>query len=205
MTVNRRMGAESSKTRSDLIKAAEQIIAREGYGALTARRLGEKVGLKRQIVHYYFRTIEDVIVAVIRLRGEKARERLTRALNSDEPLRAIWEMRENPLATSAIFELSTLALRRKAVQAEVRRYMVEMRQIQAQAIARYLEQRGLKPNIPPVVSAMIISGMTGVIALESAVGVTEGHAELEALIESWLEAFRERGEAATPGLRSASG
>ena len=192
----RRMGVESSETRAQLIEAAGKLLRKEGCAAVTARRLAEKLGLKRQIVHYYFSTIEDLLVAVIRRDSEEFRERLIQALGSDEPLRVIWELGNNVTAT--IFEFTALALRRKAIQAEMRRYIAELRRVETVAITRYLELRGIKPTIPPVAIATLIKGIAHTLAVEKALGVSEGHSEMKAIIEHWLRAFAQRGELSMP-------
>src|ERR1700741_4149160 len=96
-----RRSAELSKTM--LIAAAVDIIKTEGYAALSARRLAEKVGLKRQIVHYYFRTMEDLLLAVIRHYGEQGLARFAEAFSSHAPLRVIWETRADASATTFAF------------------------------------------------------------------------------------------------------
>jgi AcrR family transcriptional regulator len=192
----RRMGVESSETRAELIEAAGKLLRKEGCAAVTARRLAEKLGLKRQIVHYYFSTIEDLLVAVIRRDSEEVRERLIQALGSDEPLRVIWELGNNVTAT--IFEFTAMALRRKAIQAEMRRYIAEFRRVETVAITRYLELRGIKPAVPPVAVATLIKGIAHTLAVEKALGVSEGHSEMKAIIEHWLRAFAQRGELSMP-------
>src|SRR5690349_5277453 len=86
-----------------LIAAAAQIINAEGYAALSARALAEKVGLKRQIVHYYFRTMEELLLAVVRHYGDESVDRLSDAMNSGDPLRAIWEEEPDASATTYAF------------------------------------------------------------------------------------------------------
>jgi TetR/AcrR family transcriptional regulator len=195
-TPTRRMGVESSETRIQLVEAAGKLLRKEGWSAVTARRLAEKLGLKRQIVHYYFSTIEDLLIAVIRRESEKARNQFVRALSTDEPLRAIWELGDN--VTTSIFEFTTLALRRKAVRAEVRHYMAEFRRIETVALSRYLELRGIKPNIPPVATAILVNCLAHNLAVERALGVVDGHAEMKLIIEDWLQAFADRGELRMP-------
>jgi TetR/AcrR family transcriptional regulator, regulator of autoinduction and epiphytic fitness len=194
----RRMGVESSATRAQLIEAAGKLLRKEGCAAVTARRLAEKLGLKRQIVHYYFSTIEDLLIAVIRRDSEEVRERLMQALESDEPLRVICELGSDVPLT--IFEFAALALRRKAIQAEIRRYMVEIRKIETAAIARYLERRGIEPTLAPVVTAILMGSIAHTLAMERALGVSEGHAEMKAVIDRCLQAFAERGELSISGL-----
>jgi len=190
------MGVESSETRAQLIEAAGKLVRKEGCAAVSARRLAEKLGLKRQIVHYYFSTIEDLLVAVIRHESEEVRERFVQALATDEPLRVIWELGNR--VTVTIFEFTALALRRKAIQAEIRRYMAEFRRIETAALVRYLELRGIKPTMPPVASAILINSIAHTLAVERALGVSEGHTEMTAIIEDWLRTFAERGALSMP-------
>src|SRR5579862_3246190 len=114
----RRMGVETSEIRAHLIEAAAQIVKREGYAAVTAGRLAERFGLKRHIVHYYFRTIEDLLIAVMRRESERVRRLITKELESQEPLTMIWERCRAITATTS--ELLALAPHRKAIRIEIK-------------------------------------------------------------------------------------
>jgi TetR/AcrR family transcriptional regulator len=189
---SRRLGVESSETRAQLIRLAARLIRDEGCAAVTARRLAEDLGLKRQIVHYYFGTIEDLLIAVIRRSVDKLHDRVRQELDSDEPLRVIYQLAN--IVTIALFEFSAMAMRSKAIKVEMKRYMDEFRRIEAQAIARHLELRGIAPNTPPAVTAFVINSVAHTLAVETALDVTEGHAETKALVETWLRAFAQHGE-----------
>ena len=67
----RRIGAVDSKTRAQLLDAAELLLLEEGYAAVTSRRVAAKAGLKPQLVHYYFRTMDDLFVEVFRRRADE--------------------------------------------------------------------------------------------------------------------------------------
>ncbi|HEY6427499.1 MAG TPA: helix-turn-helix domain-containing protein, partial [Acidimicrobiales bacterium] len=82
MTTNRRIGAETSKTRTVLLDAAEKLMLEEGYAAVTSRRVAAAAGLKPQLVHYYFRTMDDLFLALFRRRAEQGLERQARAFDS---------------------------------------------------------------------------------------------------------------------------
>ena len=90
MASARRIGAPDAKNRGVLLDAAEQLLLEEGYAAVTSRRVAEKAGLKPQLVHYYFRTMEDLFLAVFRRRAEEGLEVLATALASPQPLWALW-------------------------------------------------------------------------------------------------------------------
>ena len=188
----RRLGVENSETRAQLIRLAARLIRDEGCAAVTARRLAEDLGLKRQIVHYYFGTIEDLIIAVIRRSVGKLHERVRQELESDEPLRVIWQL--GNIVTTALFEFSAMAMRSKAIKVEMKHYMDEFRRMQAQAVTRHLELRGITPTISPLATAFVINSVAHTLAVEKALDVTEGHVETEALMEDWLRAFAQQGE-----------
>jgi TetR/AcrR family transcriptional regulator len=60
----RRIGAPDAKNRGVLLDAAEQLMLEDGYAAVTSRRLAVRAGLKPQLVHYYFRTMDDLFLEV---------------------------------------------------------------------------------------------------------------------------------------------
>src|ERR1700693_2877153 len=93
MPSGRRSGAPDAKNRGVLRDAAEQLMLEEGYAAVTSRRLADRAGLKPQLVHYYFRTMDDLFLAVFRRRAEQGLKSQARALESPQPLWALWRLR----------------------------------------------------------------------------------------------------------------
>ena len=62
---------------------------REGYAAVTSRRVEAEAGIK---VHYHFGTLDDLFIAVARRRGVSNVALIAEALASREPLRAWWKI-----------------------------------------------------------------------------------------------------------------
>ena len=193
MASSRRMGAETSAIRGELIEAAALILEEEGVAGLTARRLAEKVGLKRQIVHYYFGAMDDLLVAVIRVKAEKNLARLDELLDRD-PLRAVWEICGSPSATAPVFELNALAIRRPAIQAEMRRYDEVFHRRVAEALDGRFTARGIKPAVAPIAMTHLVAGVASTLGFEGVIQAERGHAELKALLEDWMAAYLETGE-----------
>jgi len=187
----RRFGLESSETRASLLDAAEQLMCEEGYAAVTSRRIASQAGLKPQLVHYYFRTMDDLFLAMLRRRTEHNRERLTRALASSKPLRALWEMNTDPQGTALIMEFSALANHRKAIRAEIARYAGQLRAMQAEAFARLPADDRVGTHAP-VVWSMLMTSISRILVMEQALGISGGHAETLALVERYLCEFESR-------------
>ena len=59
----RRIGSETSATRAMLMDGVEAVMRELGYGALTARSVAERAGLKHQLVYYYFETMDELLMA----------------------------------------------------------------------------------------------------------------------------------------------
>jgi len=180
MAASRRPGDES---RAMLIEAAAEVIRSEGYAALSARSLAEKVGLKRQIVHYYFRTIEELLVSVVRHFGDQGLAHFTQRLGQD-PLRAMWEAQADSSATT--FAFMAMASHLPLVREEMKHYMGEFRKLQTEAIAAYFKSRGFKPAIPPAAIAIIIQSVSQALSAEALVGASLGHAETRSVMDKVL-------------------
>jgi AcrR family transcriptional regulator len=195
---NRRIGLEQSKTRALLLDAAEQLMREEGYAAVSSRRVAARAGLKPQLVHYYFRTMDDLFLALFRSRTDEGLARQAEALASDRPLRALWEVSRDPEGTSLIMEFSALANHRKVVAAEIQRYGDRLREMQVEALSRTLERRGVDAGaLPPMVASILIASISLFLRMEDGIGMSLGHAETEALIERWIAQME-------PGAETAS-
>lgn len=192
MVSSRRRGGESAVTRAQLIDAAEQLIREQGHHAVTARSLADTVGLKRQIVHYYFCSMDEVFVAVVRQAAARMSARLAEAATSHEPLRALQQLYRDPGGAILSIELHALAHRRPSVKAEVVRAAEEFRDQQVHILTGILNRRAEAPALDPVVAIVLLSSVVQVLALESAIDISRGHAQTLAFIDECLRAFAER-------------
>lgn len=187
MASRRRIGAEDSATRATLLDAAQQLMLEQGYASVTSRRIAARAGLKPQLVHYYFRTMDDLFLALFRRGAERNLERQTRALASPHPLRALWEFSSEPAGVSLTTEFAALANHRKAIRSEIAAYAEKFRQQQVDALSRILEGYGVDTaEYPPVALLVLVSSITRAVAMEDSLGVHAGHEEMLELVERYL-------------------
>jgi AcrR family transcriptional regulator len=184
MASARRIGAEDSKTRAALLDAAERLLLEEGQGAVTSRRIAAAAGVKPPLVHYYFRTMDDLVLAVLRRGAEANLARQAAALASPDPLRAVWEQSADPTATAVSIELMAMARRRPAIRAEMAAYAERLRALQVEALRDVFAARGA--DLPPVVASVLMVAVSQLLVLEESLGVTTGHDEVLALVEEHL-------------------
>ena len=184
----RRIGAADSKTRIRLVDAAEQLLLEEGHAAVTSRRVGAKAGLKPQLVHYYFRTMDDLFIEVFRRRADESLVRAERVVAEQGTLRALWRLNADPRGAAFNIEFVALAKHRPAVRAEVARYAERYRAAQLRALTAALGSDGVPPDrLPPVVALLLMTGLSQVLALEQTLGVTAGHDETLAFVAAAID------------------
>lgn len=193
MTSARRIGAPDAKNRVLLLDAAEQLMLEEGYAAVTSRRLANKAGLKPQLVHYYFRTMEELFLEVFRRRAEEGLQVHAQMLKLPQPLWALWRFGTDPAFTRISMEFMALANHRKDMRAEIAYYAERFREEQRQAVATALQRYGSRIqdegqdiDIPPVVWTVLMSSLSRFLVLEQAIGMSAGHAETLELVENYL-------------------
>jgi AcrR family transcriptional regulator len=187
MTSARRIGAPDAKNRGLLLDAAEQLMLEGGYTAVTSRRLASKAGLKPQLVHYYFRTMEELFLAVFRRRAEEGLQVQAQALASPQPLWALWRFGTDPAFTRISMEFMALASHRKQMRTEIANYAERFRDQQHKAVAAALHRYGVATEeMPPLVWTVLMTSLSRFLVLEQALGMSGGHAETLQLVEGYL-------------------
>ncbi len=184
MAGKRRLGLETSESRASLMDAVEAVMREDGYGALTARKVADRAGLKHQLVYYYFQTLDDLLIATYERHMDRYLARIEQALKTERPLHAFWQVHANPVDAVLNSEFLSMANHSEAIRTRTIRFGEEVRRL---GLTR-LEQRFCKPDtgseaISPFAVTMAITAIGSVLGLENAIGISGGHAETRRLIE----------------------
>jgi TetR/AcrR family transcriptional regulator len=199
MTAQRRIGSADAKNRQVLLDAAERLLVEEGYAAVTSRRVAAQAGLKPQLVHYYFRTMDELFLELFRRRAEEGLRHQAELLASDRPLQALWEFSTEPHGTALTMEFTSLANHRKEIREEVGRYAEKFREVQIGVLAGVLERAGIPPEVcTPGALSVFITSLARVVVMERALGMSSGHDEALAIVEKQIHDLEARAASATP-------
>src|SRR3984957_7747145 len=176
-------------TREALIEATAQIMLDEGYAAATSRRVAAKAGVRAALVHYYFPSMDDLFVAVLRDKAETILQRQRKAMAEAEPLHALWQL--SGAQDARLFtEFLAMANHRKAIRSEISSYAMRFRDLEEGAMTLALKARGIDlESFPPVVMSMIMGSLARMVLHEQGLGITRGHEEARVFIEQCLERF----------------
>lgn len=182
--------------RSKLIEATARIMRDEGYAAATSRRVAAEAGVKQALVYYYFPTMDDLFLDVLRAGAEAALVRMRALLADDDPLQALWLMNSDPALTTLNAEFMALANHRKSIGAELKAYAERVRDIETAAVTMVLRANDIDlEKYPPAAISMLIAQTARSLCNENAVGVTQGHDELRAFVQRQISLLK----AAAPG------
>ncbi|GAB2832255.1 TetR/AcrR family transcriptional regulator [Actinocorallia aurea] len=190
MTSPRRMGAPEAKNRRLLLDAAELLLLEEGHTAISSRKVAAKAGLKPQLVHYYFRTMDDLVLAVFRRRADDGLAAQAAALASPQPLWALWRFSTDPHGVGITMAFVGLASRSEAIRAEIAAYSERFRAAQTAALSTVLTRYDLPTDkFPPTVMIVLLTAISRVVLMEEALGFSTGHTETLTMVESFIHSL----------------
>jgi AcrR family transcriptional regulator len=175
-----------------LLDAAERLLVEVGHAGITTRRLAEQAGVNHGLVHYYFGSIENLLVRVLeRFTAElTARQRAMYAA-TDIPFIEKWRQAMRYLVSDDVayekiwLELQALAWNRPDLREPLARVSDEWRGVLTEAFAEPRERYGIEMPLDALVS-LVMTFNEGVI-LERLSGIETGHAELLEWIDAWFE------------------
>jgi AcrR family transcriptional regulator len=164
----------------------------QGYAAVSTRSVAIKAGLKAPLVHYYFPATDDLFLAVYRRAAEQVAQRLDEAIASAQPLRAIWTFSKETGRPALAVEFMALANHRKLIRSEIAVHNARIRQRQVEVLSSLLAPGSVEAGIcPPVGVAVVMVGIARALVMETALGISLGHAEVTAFVEWWLKRHEE--------------
>jgi AcrR family transcriptional regulator len=184
------------ETEQALLDAAERLLVDVGAAGITTRKVAEEAGVNHGLVHYYFGSVEQLLVRVLERFTERLIERQRRMYAADVPFIEKWRtamayLDEDRPYQKLWFELQALAWNRPELQERLARVHTEWQAVLTEAFAPVRER--LEVDIPLEALVTLVYTFNEGIMLERLSGIEDGHRELLDWIDGWL---REREEKA---------
>jgi AcrR family transcriptional regulator len=183
-----------SAAEEGLLDAAERLLVDVGYAGITTRRLAEAAGVNHGLVHYYFGSIENVLVRALERFTERLIERQRELYAADIPFAEKWRtamrylMSEDATYEKIWLELQALAWNNPELRERIAHVNDEWRSVLLEAFEQPRRDYGIDMPLEALVS-LVMTFNQG-IALERLSGIDAGHRELLDWIERWLDGHR---------------
>lgn len=184
----RRNSEKDAETRELLIDTAVEILRTAGCNAVSARKVAARAGLSHQIVHYYFQSMEELLLEVIHRASIKHLDALRAARTAPQPLWEAWLLLNKKDSGRLEMEYLAIANQYPRAQQILTALRGEYRKEVVSLLSNELDKHQLKSGaITPSIAVTAIHAIARTMALEAAHGTLDGHDEIKALIEQHLE------------------
>ena len=175
------------------LDAAERLLVGLGSTSVTTRRVAAEAGLNHGLVHYYFGSVENLLVRVL----ERFTDRLIarqRAMYADPsvPFAEKWRtamrylVSEDQIYEKILLELQAMAWNNADLQEHLAHVNAEWRAVLTNAFATPHRELGIPMPLEAVVSLVMTFNLG--IMVERLGGVETGHDALLEWIDGWLSA-----------------
>jgi AcrR family transcriptional regulator len=177
-------------TEQALLDAAERLLVEVGAAGITTRRVAEEAKVNHGLVHYYFGSVEQLLVRVLERFTDRLVERQRQMYGADIPFLEKWRtamgyLDEDRPYQKIWYELQALAWNRPDLRERLARVHAEWRAVLIEAFAPVRDALGLE--IPLEALVTLVYTFNEGIMLDRMSGIELGHHELLDWIDGWLE------------------
>jgi AcrR family transcriptional regulator len=182
--------AARSAAEEALLDAAERLLVEVGHSGITTRRVAEEAGVNHGLVHYYFGSVENLLVRALERFTERLIDRQRELYSADLPFIEKWRtamrflVSEDVAYEKAWLELQALAWNNEALRERLAFVNAEWRGVLTEAFAEPHRELGIPMPLGALVS-LVMTFNLGVI-VERLGGIETGHDALLAWIDQWL-------------------
>ncbi|HTR88541.1 MAG TPA: TetR/AcrR family transcriptional regulator [Solirubrobacteraceae bacterium] len=188
------------------LDAAERLLIREGAAGVSTRQLAREAGQNHGLVHYYFGSVDELLLQTLERFSARILERQRALYGSDGPFIEKWRTAmgfvEQDLDSGfpkMWAELQALAWNRPELRERLREITGQWRTVLGNALAQAIEEYGLDQSaFPAEACAALVMQFNEGLLLERLLGFDRGHAALFAAIDAWLVSLESRGTPAAP-------
>ena len=176
------------------LDAAERLLVREGAAGISTRQLATEAGQNHGLVHYYFGSVDELLLQTLERFTGRILERQRALYGSDGPFAEKWRTAIGYLDADlkagypkVWAELEALAWNHPEMRARLNKVNEAWRTLLRDALADAIDEYGLQGSgfSAEALAALVMQFQKGMLN-ERLLGFDRGHADLLNEIDSWL-------------------
>ena len=201
-TQRARLGITPAREEAEqaFLDAAERLLVSVGYANITTRKLAEEADLNHGLVHYYFGSMQELLVQVLERFTERLIKRQREMYAADMPFIKKWRIAMDYLDEDAASGYSKVWCELQALgwnDPEIRKRVAKVDQAWFQVVAENMgkaaDEYGLdRAEFPTEAITGLVATFNEGMHLRMLSGITAGHSALLAWIDKWLDQLEKR-------------
>ena len=181
------------------LDAAERLLVREGAAGISTRQLAREAGQNHGLVHYYFGSVDELLLQALERFTERVLERQRAMYEAEMPFAEKWRTAvgfiEEDLASGypkVWAELEAIAWNTPEMRDRLNRVNERWRSLLRDAVSEAIEEYDLdRARFSAEALAALVMQFNKGLLFERLLGFDRGHAELLASIDGWLTSLEE--------------
>ena len=172
--------ARGDATREQILAAAREVIAADGYRGASTRAVAERAGVQLSLVHYHFGGKRGLLAAVLEYENERLVERQRELFAKEEPLADKWRtacayLQEDLRSgyVRILWELWAAALTDEDLARRWREAMAQWRLLLEGVVSEWASITRVDLPMPPRAIATLVANTFQGAEVEILVGVSE--------------------------------
>lgn len=169
-----------------LLDAAESLLVDVGYAGVTVRALAERAGVNQGLIHYYFGSMEEVLVQTLERFTERLIERQVALYAGPEPFVIKWRRAMTYLGEDydsgyqkVWLELQALAWNHEDLRDRVAKVLERWVDVLRPAFAAGMDELGIdRDQLPLDALVALVATFNQGVMVERLVGADSGHQAL---------------------------
>jgi AcrR family transcriptional regulator len=182
------------------LDAAERLLIRDGAAGISTRHLAREAGQNHGLVHYYFGSVDELLLQTLERFTERVLERQRAMYASDAPFIEKWRQAmgflEDDLASGypkVWAELQALAWNKPELSDRLQDVNDRWRSVLRDAFAEAIERYGIADiGFTAEAWAALVMQFNEGLLFERLLGFDRGHKALLTAIDAWLSGLASR-------------
>jgi AcrR family transcriptional regulator len=198
----RRVGITPAREDAErkFLDAAERLLLRVGYAGITTRNLADEAGLNHGLVHYYFGSMQELLLQVLERFTDRLIARQEEMYAAPGPFIDKWRtaMRyldedEESGYSKVWYELQAMGWNDSEIRKRVANVDRAWFKVITKALDKAMDEYGLdRTQFPLDAVATLVGTFNEGITLQRLSGIRSGHTTLLKAIDRWLEGLEAR-------------
>ena len=169
-TTTRTQAQRRAATRTELLAAAERVIADHGYAAGSLAAIAKEAGVSKGALYHHFESKNELLLALMEERFRERMEVGVRVVDEPEgdvPARLVEGLPFNRRWNLLFLEFALQAARDKAFRRQFRQRLDQLRETSAEALERFWEARGIESELSAEDVSLMIVALGNGLAIEA--------------------------------------